>query len=151
MRWNLLATAAVIALGGALVVADDKKADKPKMPDLEAKEWKKRDDGIKVWDVKEGTGEEVKTGDTITMHYTLWLTDGKFIQSSKTDGGKPFTASLKKGLIKGWQVAVPGMKPGGKRLLHIPPEMAYGKRGSPGAIPPDATLVFEIELVSFRK
>jgi FKBP-type peptidyl-prolyl cis-trans isomerase len=144
MRWHLLAVA-VVALGGTLLVADDKKADKPKMPDLEAKGWKKRDDGIKVWDVTEGSGEAVKEGDTITMHYTLWLTDGTFIQSSKTDGGKPFTASLKKGLIKGWQLAVPGMKPGGVRRLLIPPELGYGKEDK-GDIPPNSTLMFEIEM-----
>lgn len=119
-------------------------ADKPKMPDLTAKEWKKLDNGIKTWDSKEGSGEAVKAGDTVTIHYTLWLTDGTFIQSSKEGRGEPFTSPLKN-LIKGWQEAVPGMKPGGVRRLVIPPELAYGKQDK-GDIPPNSTLVFEIEL-----
>lgn len=143
MRWNPLAALAVIAFAGC-VVADDKKEAKHKFPDLEAKEWKKRDDGIKVWDVKEGEGEAVKEGDTVTIHYTVWLSDGKFVQSSKDGKGEPYTSPLKS-LIKGWQLAVPGMKPGGIRRLVIPPELAYGKQDK-GDIPPNSTLVFEIEL-----
>ena len=138
----LLAAVAVAAL-----VAVAPAADVPKFPALDAKEWKKQDDGMKVWDVKEGKGEAVKAGGTVTAHYTLWLTDGKMVQSSK-ETNKPFTSPLG-GLIKGWQTGMPGMKPGGVRRFVIPPELAYGKQDK-GDIPPDSTLVFEIELIESK-
>lgn len=121
-------------------------ADVPKFPDLKAKEWKTQDNGMKVWDAVEGKGEAVKAGGTVTAHYTLWLTNGKLVQSSKE--GKPFTAPLDN-LIKGWQTGMPGMKPGGIRRFVIPPELAYGKQDK-GDIPPNSTLVFEIELISTK-
>lgn len=139
---QLMATLAVVALV-SVAPADDV----PKFPSLDAKEWKKQDNGMKVWDAKEGTGEAVKEGGTVTAHYTLWLTNGKMIQSSK-ESGRPFTAPLGN-LIKGWQTGMPGMKPGGIRRFVIPPELAYGKQDK-GDIPPDSTLVFEIELISTK-
>jgi FKBP-type peptidyl-prolyl cis-trans isomerase len=155
MRWNLLAAVAVVALGGAVVIADDKKDEKKEdkkdaktfdFPDLNAKEWKKLDSGMKVWDVKEGKGDEVKAGAKVKVNYTGWLTDGTPFDSSLLAEFKhvePISFGLD-GVIKGWTEGVPGMKPGGVRRLIIPPEMAYGKRAR-GKIPADATLVFVIE------
>jgi FKBP-type peptidyl-prolyl cis-trans isomerase len=119
------------------------------LPDLNNPAWTARPDGMKVWDVVEGSGDAVPAGATVTVHYTGWLLDGTVFDSSKKRG-QTISFGLHQ-VIKGWTVGVPGMKPGGKRLLHIPPDMAYGSRGAPGAIPPNATLVFEIELVSFKK
>jgi peptidylprolyl isomerase len=119
--------------------------DKPKLPDLKAKEWKKLGDaGLEVWDVKEGKGEAAKTGAKIKIHYTGWLTDGTIFDSSVVRN-EPLEAGLGN-LIKGWQEGVPGMKVGGVRRLKIPPELGYGKRER-GKIPANSTLVFEIELL----
>jgi FKBP-type peptidyl-prolyl cis-trans isomerase len=116
-------------------------------PDLASTEWKKRDNGLETWDVKEGTGEAVKPGATVTVHYTGWLTSGKEFDSSR--GGKPISFGLHQ-VIKGWTEGLPGMKPGGVRRLKIPSELGYGKRGAGADIPPDATLVFEVELISSK-
>jgi FKBP-type peptidyl-prolyl cis-trans isomerase len=153
MRWNLLAALAVTALVGCTLMADDKKDDKKPadkteeklfdFPSLDAKEWKKLDSGMKVWDVKEGKGDEAKAGATVKVNYTGWLTNGKKFDSS-FDRKEPISFGLNQ-VIKGWTEGVPGMKPGGVRRLVIPPEMAYGKRGAGRDIPPDSTLVFVIE------
>lgn len=152
MRWYLLVGMTAVALVGTLVVApalaDDKKDEKKKddtfdFPDLEAKEWKKLDSGMKVWDVKEGKGDEAKAGSKVKVNYTGWLTNGKKFDSS-FDRKEPISFGLNQ-VIKGWGEGVPGMKPGGVRRLVIPPEMGYGKRGAGRDIPPDATLVFVIE------
>ncbi len=98
-------------------------------------------------DLVVGNGAEAKAGQTVSVHYTGWLTDGKKFDSSK-DRGQPFKFKLGGGqVIKGWDQGVVGMKIGGKRKLTIPPELGYGARGFPGAIPPNATLVFEVELL----
>jgi FKBP-type peptidyl-prolyl cis-trans isomerase len=147
-RTALAALAAALTLAAA-APADDKD-DKMKLPPLDAKEWKELKDkgGLKVWDVKEGKGEAVKPGATVTIHYTGWLKDGTVFDSSRK-GGEPATFELG-GLIKGWQEGIPGMKPGGTRRLLIPYQMAYGERGSPPAIPPKADLVFEVELIESK-
>ncbi len=116
-----------------------------KFPDLKAKEWVKQESGMKMWDVKEGKGEAVKAGAKVTVHYTGWLTDGTSFDSSRK-GGQPISFGLDQ-VIKGWGTGVVGMKPGGVRRLMIPPELGYGARGAGNAIPPNATLIFEIELV----
>jgi FKBP-type peptidyl-prolyl cis-trans isomerase len=118
------------------------------LPPLDAAEWQPRPNGMKVWDVQEGSGAETKPGATVTIHYTGWLTDGTVFDSSKTRG-QPITFPLGR-LIRGWQEGVPGMKPGGVRRLMIPYQLGYGEHGSPPDIPGKATLVFEIEMIAAR-
>ncbi len=112
---------------------------------LEGADWKELPGGVKYWDVKEGIGTPVEAGARVTMHYTLWLTNGERKQSSK-DTNDPLRMPLGD-LVAGWQEAIPGMKPGGTRRLFIPAAKGYGARGK-GDIPPNADLVFEVELIS---
>src|SRR5215213_8639223 len=103
--------------------------------------------GLKYTDTKVGTGAEAKAGQTAVVHYTGWLTNGTKFDSSK-DRGQPFSFPLGGGrVIKGWDEGVKGMKVGGVRKLTIPPELGYGARGAGGVIPPNATLIFEVELL----
>ena len=100
-----------------------------------------------IEELKVGTGAEAKAGQNVTVHYVGTLTDGKKFDSSR-DRGQGFAFKLGAGqVIKGWDQGVAGMKVGGLRKLTIPPELAYGDRGFPGAIPPKSTLVFEVELL----
>ena len=101
-------------------------------------------------DLVVGTGDTATAGQKVTVHYTGWLTNGTKFDSSK-DRRDPFVFSLGRGqVIKGWDQGVQGMKVGGKRKLTIPPELGYGARGFPGAIPPSSTLVFEVELLGVK-
>lgn len=107
-------------------------------------------DGLEFWDITVGTGTVATRGKTVKVHYTGWLTNGKKFDSS-VDRGQPFTFDLGSGqVIKGWDEGVNGMKVGGKRQLRIPPELGYGNRGAGGVIPPNATLVFDVELLGIR-
>ncbi|MBY0527108.1 MAG: FKBP-type peptidyl-prolyl cis-trans isomerase [Gemmataceae bacterium] len=107
--------------------------------------------GLNYEDLVEGSGEAAKAGDVVEVHYTGWLKDGTKFDSS-LDRNSPFPFKLGAGkVIKGWDEGVAGMKPGGKRKLLIPSQLAYGKRGFPGAIPPDAELTFEVELLKVKK
>ena len=106
--------------------------------------------GLKYTDQVEGTGTEAKAGTMVEVHYTGWLTNGTKFDSS-VDRGQPFMFNLGAGeVIKGWDEGVAGMKIGGKRTLVIPPDLGYGARGAPGAIPPNATLKFEVELLDVK-
>jgi FKBP-type peptidyl-prolyl cis-trans isomerase len=105
--------------------------------------------GLQYWDIQVGTGPEARTGQKVKVHYTGWLTSGKKFDSSV--GGKPFDLRLGAGdVIKGWDEGIPGMKVGGKRQLRIPPDLAYGAKGYPGVIPPNATLIFDVQLVGVQ-
>lgn len=105
------------------------------------------DSGLQYEDLQVGDGAEATRGKTVTVHYTGWLTDGKKFDSSK-DRNDPFAFVLGGGMvIRGWDEGVAGMKVGGKRKLIIPAELGYGARGAGGVIPPNATLVFEVDLL----
>lgn len=100
-----------------------------------------------IEDIQEGSGKEATKGKEITVHYTGWLENGTKFDSS-LDRSQPLTITLGVGqVIKGWDEGFDGMKEGGKRKLTIPSEMGYGARGAGGVIPPNATLIFEVELL----
>ena len=108
-------------------------------------------------DERVGTGAEAQSGRTVTVHYTGWLYDasrpdqrGAKFDSSR-DRNEPFSFNLGAGeVIRGWDEGVAGMKVGGRRILTIPPDMGYGARGAGGVIPPNATLLFDVELLDVR-
>jgi FKBP-type peptidyl-prolyl cis-trans isomerase FkpA len=112
---------------------------------------------LRAWDTKVGGGAEAQAGTEVTVEYTGWLYDptvenhhGRKFDSSK-DHGEPFTLKLGAGqVIQGWDEGVEGMKVGGTRTLIVPPQLGYGARGAGGVIPPNATLVFEVELVAVK-
>ena len=110
--------------------------------------------GLQIIDTTVGTGASPKTGQTCVMHYTGWLSDGgkkgkKF--DSSVDRGSPFEFPIgMKRVIGGWDEGVATMKVGGKRTLIIPPELGYGARGAGGVIPPNATLIFDVELLAIK-
>ncbi|MDP3092856.1 MAG: FKBP-type peptidyl-prolyl cis-trans isomerase [Nitrospira sp.] len=106
--------------------------------------------GLQYIDQVVGTGDTAKAGQTVSVHYTGWLTNGKKFDSS-VDRGQPFSFRLGVGqVIKGWDEGVQGMKIGGKRKLTIPSNLGYGARGAGGLIPPHATLVFDVELLGVQ-
>jgi FKBP-type peptidyl-prolyl cis-trans isomerase FkpA len=112
---------------------------------------------LQVSDTKSGTGAQAASGKSVTVHYTGWLYDpkaadrhGKKFDSSR-DRGEPFTFKLgARQVISGWDMGVAGMKVGGHRTLIIPSDLGYGSRGAGGAIPPHATLVFDVELLDVK-
>jgi len=112
---------------------------------------------LEITDVKPGTGPEIKAGQTAIVHYTGWLYSESAAENkgakfdSSRDRGDPFDFSLGRGqVIKGWDQGVVGMQVGGQRRLVIPPDMGYGSRGAGGVIPPNATLLFDVELVGIE-
>ncbi len=148
--WHLMATVtALVALGaGAAGLAQAATQTEKE------KKMTKTESGLQYRDTKEGTGEKPKTGQTCVMHYTGWLwvdgAKGKKFDSS-VDRGQPFDFVIGTGqVIKGWDEGVMSMKVGGKRELLIPPNLAYGSRGAGRVIPPDSTLLFEVELLKVQ-
>jgi FKBP-type peptidyl-prolyl cis-trans isomerase len=137
---RFFAVACALLVGAALVQGQDKK---------ESKEVTTKS-GLKYTDIKVGDGAAAKAGDLVQVHYTGWLTNGKKFDSS-VDRGKPFEFRLGAGMvIKGWDEGVATMKVGGKRQLHIPSALAYGANGAGGVIPPNADLVFDVELLGTK-
>lgn len=106
--------------------------------------------GLKYEELVVGEGAQPGQGQVVQVHYTGWLTNGTKFDSS-VDRGKPFQFTLGVGqVIRGWDEGVATMKVGGKRKLHIPPALGYGVRGAGGVIPPNAELIFEVELLGIR-
>ena len=107
-------------------------------------------DGLQYWDIAVGSGPTAAPGNSVKVHYTGWLTTGEKFDSSR-DRNEPFSFPLGAGqVIKGWDEGVAGMKVGGRRQLRIPPELGYGASGAGGAIPPNATLIFDVELLDVK-
>jgi peptidylprolyl isomerase len=134
-----------LALIGALLMTSDLAA---------AADFVTDSSGLKYHDEVVGTGAEPQTGQTVTVHYTGWLDDGgkkgKKFDSSR-DRGTPFSFVLNAHqVISGWDIGVATMHIGGKRTLIIPPNLGYGPRGAGGVIPPNATLIFDVELLGVR-
>lgn len=106
--------------------------------------------GLYTRELAVGDGATAQSGNQVTVHYTGWLADGEKFDSSR-DAGQPFTFTLGAGeVIQGWDEGVAGMQVGGRRQLVIPPALGYGERGAGGVIPPNATLVFDVELLEVR-
>ncbi len=107
--------------------------------------------GLQYWDIAVGSGTTAAPGDLVKVNYTGWLTTGEKFDSS-FDHNEPFAFPLGAGhVIKGWDEGVAGMKIGGKRQLRIPPNLGYGAAGAGGVIPPNATLLFDVELLDVSK
>ncbi len=105
-------------------------------------------DGLKIQDLAVGNGPMAEEGMKVTVNYTGWLTDGTKFDSSHDPGRQPLQFVIGAGqVIRGWDEGVKGMRVGGRRKLTIPPDLAYGEAGYPGAIPPNSTLIFEVEFL----
>jgi FKBP-type peptidyl-prolyl cis-trans isomerase FkpA len=139
----LPALAAIVGLSLVSSPADSQEKKEPKVVTTAS--------GLQYEEIKEGTGPAAKAGDTVVVHYTGWLkSDGKKFDSS-LDRGEPFEFKLGAGMvIKGWDEGVQGIKVGGKRKLIIPAKLGYGERGAGKVIPPNADLVFEVELLKIK-
>ncbi len=104
--------------------------------------------GLQYWEIKIGTGAVATSGSRVKVHYTGWLDTGKKFDST-VEAHKPYSFTLGKGeVIKGWDEGIEGMKVGGKRQLRIPPDLAYGEDGHPPQVPPNATLIFDVQLLA---
>jgi FKBP-type peptidyl-prolyl cis-trans isomerase len=149
-RWSIVALALGSLVGcstpPAAVAPQPAPAEQPVATPTQTQEVTE----LKIEDMVVGTGAEAVSGKTVSVHYTGWLTDGTKFDSS-VDRGTPFEFQLGQGrVIRGWDEGVAGMKVGGKRKLTIPPEMGYGANGAGGVIPPNATLVFDVELLGIK-
>ncbi len=120
------------------------------MQKLDINDFKASASGLRIKDEVIGTGQEVKSGDSVTVHYIGTLSDGTKFDSSY-DRNQPFTTQIGVGqVIQGWDEGIVGMKIGGKRILIIPPNLGYGQQGAGSSIPPNATLIFQVELISVQ-
>ena len=118
--------------------------------DIDLDEMQRSSTGLYTRDIVEGTGLAARPSHVVTVHYTGWLPTGDKFDSS-VDGGEPYSFQLgRRQVIAGWEEGIQGMRIGSKRILVIPPDLAYGTRGRPGAIPPNAYLVFEVELLDIQ-
>lgn len=154
MTRHLAAIAVTLALTAACVFAQSaaRKSATPNtnVPTKVTGDGVKTPSGLVYWDIRVGNGEAAKEGSRVRVHYTGWLTSGKKFDSS-VDAGKPFDFTIGNGeVIKGWEEGITGMRVGGKRQLHIPPELAYGADGSPPDIPPNAILIFDVQLLGVQ-
>jgi FKBP-type peptidyl-prolyl cis-trans isomerase len=141
------ATALALAVIGATIMSDESNAQS-------AAKAVTTPSGLQIIDTKPGTGASPKAGQTVSVHYTGWLYEngarGKKFDSS-VDRNEPFEFPIGQGrVIRGWDEGVGSMKVGGKRTLIIPPALGYGARGAGGAIPPNATLIFDVELLGVK-
>jgi len=153
----------VVLAGAAFLFAQTKKTDnaapaatpspaaaKRNGPDDISGKPKSTPSGVQYWDTKVGTGKEATAGRKVSVHYTGWLTNGKKFDSSR-DRDEPFDFVLgAHQVITGWDEGVAGMKVGGKRQLRIPPAAGYGKNGAGNVIPPNAVLIFDVELLDVK-
>jgi FKBP-type peptidyl-prolyl cis-trans isomerase len=155
MTKSFLWPALILALAAAFVAAQTaaRKSATPNTnsPTRVTGDGVKTPSGLMYWDMRVGNGETAKEGSHVRVHYTGWLTTGKKFDSS-VDAGKPFDFTIGNGeVIKGWEEGVAGMRVGGKRQLRIPPNLGYGAEGTPdGTIPPNATLIFDIQLLGVQ-
>ncbi len=106
--------------------------------------------GVKYWDIQTGAGAPATKGHAVKVLYTAWVENGKEFASSTSDGKPPIFTLGAGQVIPGWEEGVEGMKVGGKRQLRSPPNLAYGAAGIPGTVPPNATLIFDVELIELQ-
>jgi FKBP-type peptidyl-prolyl cis-trans isomerase len=142
---SLLAAMTAWAQSGAT-----KKSASPSGPTKVTGEPTKLPDGLQYWDIKVGTGKVAEKGSTAVVNYTGWLTNGKMFDTSVGKEPFPVEGLGRAPVIKGWNEGIVGMKVGGKRQLRIPPDLAYGPQGYPGVIPPNSTLIFDVELLNVK-
>jgi FKBP-type peptidyl-prolyl cis-trans isomerase FkpA len=153
----VFAVLATLAMGTALISAAAAQTTAPPTSTQGASKLDAMPTSLQKIDVKQGSGAEATAGKVVIVHYTGWLYDpskpdkkGSKFDSSR-DAGKPFDFPLGGGrVIKGWDQGVAGMMVGGQRTLIIPPDMGYGARGAGGVIPPNATLIFDVELLEVK-
>jgi FKBP-type peptidyl-prolyl cis-trans isomerase len=119
--------------------------------DIDLAEMRQTPSGLYIQDLVEGRGLAARSGHVVVVHYTGWLPNGEQFDSTREGGeARSFQLGARRDVITGWEEGVAGMRIGGKRRLVVPPQLAYGARGVPGAIPPNATLVYEFELLEIR-